>query len=161
MPPEAAAFARQVVAAAGPAGRDRAKNLLWAAGKLGAGRSGWAGAGAAGAVAPVGDRAVRRARPGPVGPGAPDAAHQPAVPGPAVVPHLCPADAPLPRERAKAPYRPAEVGGFLALAAAQPTAARRARAAGLVCLGAGAGLIRADLRAVRGTDICPGPAACW
>ena len=27
------------------------------------------------------------------------------------------------------------------------------RAAGLVCLGAGAGLIRADLRAVRGTDI--------
>jgi hypothetical protein len=28
------------------------------------------------------------------------------------------------------------------------------RAAGLVCLGAGAGLIRADLRHVRGTDIC-------
>ena len=27
------------------------------------------------------------------------------------------------------------------------------RAAGLVCLGAGAGLIRADLRAVRGTDV--------
>ena len=27
------------------------------------------------------------------------------------------------------------------------------RAAGLVCLGAGAGLIRSDLRAVRGTDI--------
>ena len=34
-----------------------------------------------------------------------------------------------------------------------PRAARRMRAAGLVCLGAGAGLIRADLRAVRGTDI--------
>jgi hypothetical protein len=28
------------------------------------------------------------------------------------------------------------------------------RVAGLVCLGAGAGLIRADLRAVRGTDVC-------
>jgi hypothetical protein len=28
------------------------------------------------------------------------------------------------------------------------------RAAALICLGAGAGLIRADLRAVRGTDIC-------
>ena len=28
------------------------------------------------------------------------------------------------------------------------------RAAGLVCLGAGAGLIRADLRHARGTDIC-------
>ena len=71
----------------------------------------------------------------------------------AVVPHLDPADAPLPRERAKAPYTPAEISGFLALAAAQPTAARRARAAGLVCLGAGAGLIRSDLRTVRGTDI--------
>ena len=34
VPPEAAAFARQVVAAVGPPGRDRAKNLLWAAGKL-------------------------------------------------------------------------------------------------------------------------------
>jgi hypothetical protein len=32
--PPAASFARQVVAAAGPHGRDRAKNLLWAAGKL-------------------------------------------------------------------------------------------------------------------------------
>jgi hypothetical protein len=30
----AASFARQVVLLAGPAGRDRAKNLLWAAGKL-------------------------------------------------------------------------------------------------------------------------------
>jgi hypothetical protein len=46
------------------------------------------------------------------------------------------------------------VHGYLALAAAQPTAARRMRAGGLVCLGAGAGLIRADLRQVRGTDIC-------
>jgi hypothetical protein len=72
----------------------------------------------------------------------------------AVVPQLCPADLPLPRERAKAPYSPAEIGGYLALADAQPTAARRMRAAGLVCLGAGAGLIRADLRHVRGTDIC-------
>ena len=31
---EAAAFARQVVAAAAPGGPERAKNLLWAAGKL-------------------------------------------------------------------------------------------------------------------------------
>jgi len=71
-----------------------------------------------------------------------------------VVPALVPADAPLPRERAKAPYTPAEIGGYLALAGAQPTAARRMRAAALVCLGAGAGLIRAGLRQVRGTDIC-------
>ena len=71
-----------------------------------------------------------------------------------VVPQLYPADLPLPRERSKQPYSTAEIGGYLALAAAQPTAARRMRAAGLVCLGAGAGLIRADLRQVRGTDIC-------
>ena len=59
----------------------------------------------------------------------------------------CPASGPRRR------IAPAQIDGYLALAAAQPTAARRMRAAGLVCLGAGAGLIRADLRAVRGTDI--------
>jgi hypothetical protein len=32
VPPQAAAFARQVVARAAPGGRERAKNLLWAAG---------------------------------------------------------------------------------------------------------------------------------
>ena len=36
VPPGAAAFARDVVTAAGPDGQDRAKNLLWAAGKLAA-----------------------------------------------------------------------------------------------------------------------------
>src|SRR5207302_233428 len=40
-----------------------------------------------------------------------------------------------------------------ALADAQPTRERRMRAAGLVCLGAGAGLIRGDLRDARGTDV--------
>ena len=70
-----------------------------------------------------------------------------------VVPQLYPADMPLPRERAKAPYSPAEIAGYLALADAQPTPARRMRAAGLICLGAGAGLIRADLRDVHGTDV--------
>jgi hypothetical protein len=70
-----------------------------------------------------------------------------------VVPQLYPADAPLPRERARQPYSPAEISGFLALADAQPTAERRMRAAGLVCPGAGAGLIRAGLRDVRGSDV--------
>jgi hypothetical protein len=68
------------------------------------------------------------------------------------VPQLHPADAPLPRERSKAPYTAAEIGSCLALAAAQPTQARRTRAAGLVCLAAGAGPIRCDLSDVRGTD---------
>jgi MFS family permease len=70
-----------------------------------------------------------------------------------VVPHLYPADLPLPRERSKQPYSPAEIGGYLALAGAQPTVERRMRAAGLICLGAGAGLIRGDLRDARGTDV--------
>ena len=34
MPPPAAAFARDVIAAAAPGGQERAKNLLWAAAKL-------------------------------------------------------------------------------------------------------------------------------
>jgi integrase len=154
VPAQAACFARRVVAQAAPAGRDRAKNLLWAAGKL----AGWA-IGLGLDLAPqvlLHPSVIERFT-----------AHAPGLSGPArrtlrtnlrflaraVVPHLDPADAPLPRERAKAPYIAAEIAGFLALADAQPTAARRARAAGLVCLGAGAGLIRADLRAVRGTDI--------
>ena len=70
-----------------------------------------------------------------------------------VVPQLYPADLPLPRERSKQPYGPAQIDGYLALADAQPAAERRMRAAGLVCLGAGAGLIRGDLREVRGTDV--------
>jgi hypothetical protein len=154
VPPQAAVFARKVVTAAGPHGRDRAKNLLWAAGKL-------AGFGIGLGLEPVPEvllhpSVIERFT-----------AHSPGLSGPArrtlrtnlkfmaraVVPHLCPADLPLPRERAKAPYTAAEISGFLALADAQPTAARRARAAGLVCLGAGAGLIRSDLRGVRGTDI--------
>jgi hypothetical protein len=69
------------------------------------------------------------------------------------VPQLYPADLPLPRERAKAPYGPAQIAGYLALADARPAAGRRMRAAGLVCLGAGAGLIRGDLREVRGTYV--------
>ena len=74
-------------------------------------------------------------------------------PGGRIVPQLYPADVPLPRERAKAPYGPVEIAGFLALADAQPTTERRMRAAGLVCLGAGAGLIRGDLRELHGTDV--------
>lgn len=59
----------------------------------------------------------------------------------------------LSRERAKVPYTPAEIAGYLALADAQPTESRRQRAGALVCLSAGAGLVGADLRAVAGTDV--------
>jgi integrase len=59
----------------------------------------------------------------------------------------------LPRERAKAPYTPAEIEGYLRLAGAQSTRARRMRASALICLGAGAGIVAGELRGVRGTDV--------
>ena len=70
-----------------------------------------------------------------------------------MVPALAPVDTPLPREHAKAPYSAAEIAGYLALADAQPALSRRMHAAGLVCLGAGAGLTGLDLRGVRGSDV--------
>jgi integrase len=71
----------------------------------------------------------------------------------ACVTNAPPAPVPLARERAKAPYAPAEIGAYLALADAQPSAARKMRLFGLLALGAGAGLMGADLRGIRGTDV--------
>jgi hypothetical protein len=152
--PTAAAFARAAVAGCGDLRRERAKSLLWAAGRL-------ADYGLRLGLRPeltvlLHPSVIERF-----------AAHSPGL-APAsrrtlrtnlrfiarrVVPHLDPPDAPLPRERAKPPCTAAEIAGFLALAAAQPTAGRRMRAAALVCLGAGAGLTGAGLRAVRGTGV--------
>jgi hypothetical protein len=151
---EGAAFARDVVAKTGPEGRERAKNLLWAAGKLADYGIG-PGLGAVPEVLLHPSTAERFTR---CAPGLSPAARRTLRTnlrfiGRRVVPHLYPADLPLPRERAKKPCSPAEIGGFLALAGAQPAMERRMRAAGLVCLGAGAGLIRGDLRDVRGTDV--------
>jgi hypothetical protein len=152
--PRAAAFARDVIALTGPEGQERAKNLLWAAAKL----ADWA--------LPLGLEAVpevllhpsvaerfTRCAPGLSGVARRTLRTNLRFIGRRVVPQFYPADLPLPRERAKQPYSPAEISGFLALADAQPAAGRRMRAAGLVCLGAGAGLIRGDLREVRGTDV--------
>jgi integrase len=152
--PQAASFARDVVMQAAPAGRERAKNLLWAAGKL----AGWAtGLGLEPAAEVLLHPSVierfATCAPGLSGPARRTLRTNLRFLARAVVPRLHPADAPLPRERAKPPYTPAQIDGYLALAGAQPTAARRMRAAALVCLGAGAGLIRADLRAVRGSDV--------
>jgi hypothetical protein len=69
-----------------------------------------------------------------------------------VLPHGPPPVA-LSRERAKAPYTEAQMAAWLALADAQPSIARSMRAQGLICLGAGAGLMGADLRRVRGADV--------
>lgn len=59
----------------------------------------------------------------------------------------------LSREHAKLPYSADEIAGYLALADAQPSEARRLRASGLVCLGAGAGLVGGDLKAVCGHHV--------
>ena len=152
--PQAAAFARQVVPLAAPGGRERAKNLLWAAGRLADYGLGL-GLDAAPEVLLHPSTAERFTR---CAPGLSPVARRTLRTnlrfiGRRVVPQLYPQDLPLPRERAKAPYGRAEIDGFLALADAQPAMERRMRAAGLVCLGAGAGLIRGDLRDVRGTDI--------
>lgn len=154
MSAEAAAFARGVVARAAPERAERAKCLLWAAGKL-------ADYGTGLGLEPAPEvllhpSAVERFTR--CAPGLSDVARRTLRTnlrflGRRVVPQLYPADAPLPRERSKAPYSRAEIAGYLALADAQPTTARRMRASGLICLGAGAGLIRGDLRGVRGTDV--------
>jgi hypothetical protein len=137
VPPPAASFARDVVGQVAPQGQERAKNLLWAAGKLADYAIGLGLAPAPEVVLhpSVAERFTRCA------PGLSPVARRTLRTnlrfiGRQVVPHLYPADAPLPRERAKAPYSPAQIGGFLALADAQPTTGRRMRAAGLVCLGA-------------------------
>lgn len=64
-----------------------------------------------------------------------------------------PAAMPLSREHAKAPYSDAEIAAYLALSRSQPTLARRMHGVGLICLGAGAGLMGADLRHVTGHDV--------
>jgi hypothetical protein len=151
---EAAAFARDVISRVAPGGRERAKNLLWAAGKL-------ADYGLGLGLEPVpevllhpsvAERFTRCA------PGLSPVARRTLRTnlrfiGRRVVPQLYPADLPLPRERSKQPYGPGQIDGYLTLADAQPTRERRMRAVGLVCLGAGAGLIRGDLRDARGTDV--------
>lgn len=64
-----------------------------------------------------------------------------------------PPPVPLSRERAKAPYSPAEIEGYLRLAASQSTERRRMRCQALICLGAGAGIVAGELRHVRGSDV--------
>jgi integrase len=148
--PEAAAFARSAVARAAPQRRERARALLYSASRLAAfGESVGLELEAETLLreatierfvltgCPRVSAATRRtlrtnlralAR-----------AHQ-----------VEPQPAPLPRERAKAPYSEAEIDGYLRAARAQPTVARRMRATALICLGAGAGIVAGELRHLRG-----------
>lgn len=152
---EAAGFARSVVSRAAPGTRERAKALLYAAGRLAAfGESLGMKLSAQAllreatierfvltgcpAVSPATRRtlrtnlrALRRAL---------EANRQPEPVA-------------LPRERSKRPYSEAEIAAYLRLAAAQPTEARRMRARALLCLGVGAGLVGSELRHLRGRDV--------
>lgn len=154
---EAMAFARAAVAAADPRGPARARALLWSCSRLAA----WGAGVGLELVAEVllhpsvierfvtvgmpraSDSARRTARTNlrfVARRAAPQLAHPPPAP-------------PLARSRAKAPYGPAEVAAYFALAGAQPTLARRARLQGLLCLGLGAGLERAELRHITGRHV--------
>ena len=154
MPPEAGGFARTVVAAAAPASAPRAKALLWAAARLAAfGLSVGLEADAAvllhrsvverfvlvgcADVSPAARRTLRA--------NVRWLAKTAARRGPAPVA--------LPREHAKSPYSRTEIARWLALADAQGSEARRMRAQGLICLGAGAGLTGSDLAGVAGVDV--------
>src|ERR1700688_3136391 len=109
---EGAAFARDVITRTGPQGRDRAKSLLWAAGKL------------AGYALPLGLEAVpevllhpstaerfTRCAPGLSGVARRTLRTNLRFIGRQVVPQLYPADLPLPPERSKQPYSPQEISG--------------------------------------------------
>ena len=110
--PQAAAFARQVVLLAAPAGRERAKSLLWAAGKLADYGLGLGLEAVPGVLLhpSVAERFTRCA------PGLSGAARRTLRTnlrfiGRRVTPQLYPADMPLPRGRSKQPYSPAEIAG--------------------------------------------------
>jgi integrase len=152
--PPAAGFARGVVSVAGPASAARAKALLFAAGRLAAFAEGvgleldealfsdavierLVVVGCDG-LSPASVRTVRSnlralAR--------------------ATERYPTPLPVALARERAKRPYSPAEIDGYLRLAAALSTERRRMRGQALVCLGAGAGVIAGELGHVRGSDV--------
>lgn len=154
---EAAAFARGAVAATHPCGAARARSLLWACSRMGAWAAG-VGLNLSSEVvfhpsvieryvmvgmALASESARRTARA--------NLRFVARRTGPALA--QPPEPIRLSRSRAKAPYAPAEIDAFFALAAAQPTEARRWRLVGLLCLGLGAGLAGGELRAVSGRHV--------
>jgi hypothetical protein len=152
MPEAAGAFARSVVAAAGPPSASRAKALCWSCARL-------ASFGLSVGLEPIPAVLLHASvieRFVVVAPGLSGSARRTLRTNLRwVAAHLDggPAPVALSRERAKVPYTDAEVAAYLGLADVQPTLARRLRAQGLICAGAGAGLMGADLRQARGTDV--------
>jgi hypothetical protein len=154
VPPEAAELARQVVRATSPASAARARSLLFAASRLGAfaHERGMELSAEAVLCPAVIERFVVEGARDLSAPTRRTLRTNLRALARAVQPYPAPAPVHLPREHSKIPYTPTEITAYLAMAAAQPSAARANRARALICLGAGAGLVGADLRAVRGTD---------
>jgi len=150
---EAAAFARSAAARAAPRRRERAKALLYAAGRLAA--FGESVGMELSAEALLGEATIERF----ILTGCPTVSAatrrtlRTNLRALARALDRAPPPAPLARERAKRPYAEAEIAGYLRLARAQPTEARRAQATALVCLGAGAGLVGSELRHLSGPDV--------
>jgi integrase len=151
----AAAFAREVVAKARPAAPARAKALLFAAGRLAAFAES-VGLELSAAVLlsePVIERLVLVGCEGLAPASVRTLRTNLRALARSLEHYPQPAPAALVRERAKAPYREAEIEGYLRLAVCQSTEARRMRASALICLGAGAGIVASELRHLRGSDV--------
>ena len=155
VPAEAALFAQEVVAQAAPATKDRAKAWLFAASRL-AGFAIRAGLELRAEVVfcpPVIERFTVSAGRTVSAPTRRTLRTNCRAIGRALAAYPEPAPVPLPRERAKKPYAAEEISAYLALADAQGTLARAMRTAAVICLGAGAGLVGAELAQVRGPDV--------
>ena len=155
VPAAAAVFTREVVARAAPASTGRAKALLFAASRA-AGFAVMAGLELRAEVVfcpAVIERFIVANTRVFSAPTARTLRTNCRALGRALAAYPEPAPVRLPRERAKKPYTAAEISAYLALADAQPTPARARRTAAVICLGAGAGLVGADLAQVRGTDV--------
>jgi integrase len=150
---EAAAFAKEVTAGAHPGSANRAKAFLFAASALGAFCQSVGLALDPSAV--LSPSVIERCCHPQVTTMSPATRRTVRSNLRAIARRLDPAPPPvlLSRERAKAPYTPEEIASYLALADTQPTEARRRAASALICLGAGAGLVGADMKGVRGTDV--------
>jgi integrase len=155
VPADAATFAREVVARAAPASKSRAKALLFAASRA-ARFAVTAGLELRAEVVfcpPVIERFIVANARAFSAPTERTLRTNCRALGRALQAYPEPVPVRLPRERAKKPYTAEEISAYLALVDAQPTPGRRTRSGALICLGAGAGLIGAELSAVRGTDV--------
>ena len=149
----AAAFAKELTAAAGPPTRNRAKAYLFAASRLGAFCES-IGLELTASVALHPSVVERCCAPSMTTMSAATRRTMRTNLRAIARSHACgPPPVWLGREPPKPPYTSAEIASYLSLADAQPTESRRMRANALLCLSAGAGLVGADLKAVSGEDV--------